>query len=307
MSVLRKIVTILAFVFPLSVYAQEANELLHLYFSEVRAEKYPAIPKQFTLAENAKSVLGALSVYIQDSLNTVRAKAYTITQLTGNAARQSQVRSRAVDQLIQASKDNDSGNAGLAISYLTTFRKDDFGEASKDTLRNLIKRKSAHFDQLMKLAGFLELKDLQEDIRPYSQKGNVTNIRWAAIVSLARMGDPIASADMMRRVRKLPVGDDLIYKIFPDLIYSRHPDAIAYMVEVLHRQESECNTADAERPAAIPCGYRVMEQLAPVIQGYPLELDESGDVKTKDYEVALQTVREWFIKHKNYTILRDRF
>jgi hypothetical protein len=79
------------------------------------------------------------------------------------------------------------------------------------------------------------------------------------------------------------------------------------MVEVMQRDDKNCMTADAEREEPMPCGYRIMEQLAPVIVGYPVQLDESGDIKAKDYTAALQKVRDWFTKYTDYTILRDRF
>jgi hypothetical protein len=50
-----------------------------------------------------------------------------------------------------------------------------------------------------------------------------------------------------------------------------------------------------------------MEQLAFAIEGYPLRLDDSGDINTEDYTAALMTVRNWFTTHKNYMILNDRF
>jgi hypothetical protein len=91
-------------------------------------------------------------------------------------------------------------------------------------------------------------------------------------------------------------------------VFTRHTDAIAYMVEALNSDEQNCLTADAEREVPIPCGYRIMEQLASIIEKYPLTLDPGGDLKTKEYPLALKTVREWFDKHgRNYVINRDRY
>jgi len=137
--------------------------------------------------------------------------------------------------------------------------------------------------------------------------GNGQSIRWASLVSLARLGDASAIEEVDRRARKLPVNDDVVYSIFPDLVYTHNKQIIAYMVEVLQRDDAICMSADAERQAQIPCGYRIMEQLAPVIKGYPLQLDASDDIKTDDYVAALKTVREWFTKHPNYEILKDKY
>lgn len=286
---------------------QSIDELLRIYFSEVRAGKYPAIPKQLSLSENSKAVLGLLSGYQQDSITFVRSKAYTLIQLAGNNSRQDNLREVAVSRLVEGAADKDSGNAGIALDYLTSFRQQDFNPVSKDSIRALFKRKSSHFEKLVKLCGFLGMTDLKEEIRAFTQVGNNQSIRWASLVSLTRMGDVTATNELVRRARKLPVNDDVIYSVFPDLVYTRNREAIDYMIEVLQRDDANCMSADAEREAAIPCGYRVMEQLAPIVKGYPLQLDASGDVKTNDYVAALKTVREWFGKHAKYEILTDRY
>jgi hypothetical protein len=288
-------------------YGQKPEALLKVYFDDVRAGKSPAVPKEVLLSTHTKAVLFALPVYQNDSLVIVRSKVYTILSQIGSEAKPSAVRQGVVLQLIAGCKDKNSGNAGQALDYLTTFHKDDFTSSSKDSIRNLVRGKAAHFDQVLKLAGFLELTDLKEIIRYYTKTGNMQAVRWAALVALSRMNDSEAIGEVMRRVRKLSLNDDIVYKVFPDLVYTRHAEAIGYMAEVMQRDDMNCMTADAEREEPIPCGYRIMEQLASVINGYPLELDESGDIKTKDYTAALRKVREWFIKNKGYTIMRDRF
>ncbi|MCD9017602.1 hypothetical protein [Parachryseolinea silvisoli] len=300
-----------AFVFfmasTVSFAQDQPTDLLSSYFSAVRSGNSQAIPAAVLQPDQAKAVLAALPAYQADTVSAVRAAVYTLLQRVGSGAKQLAIRQASVGLLTQGGRDADDGNAGLVLDYLTTFKKEDFISASKDTIRVLFGQRSFHFEKLLRLIGFLELSDQNESIRPYTQIGNPQATRWAAIVSLARMSDVSATEEMMRRARKLPVNDDVIYKIFPDLAYSRRQEAIAYMVEALNSDDKNCLSADAEKEEAIPCGYRIMEQLAPVIDGYPLELDKSGDIKTKDYVAALKTVREWFVKHPDYKILRDRY
>jgi len=280
---------------------------MRLYFAEVRQGKFPAIPKQLSLSENSKSILDNVGEYLTDSVATVRSKAYTIVYLAGSNARQSHIREVAVQELIVGVNDANGGNGGTALDYLSSFQKEDFNTTSKDTLRSLFRRKAVHLEKIIKLIGFLELVDLKEEVRAYAVPGNGQSIRWASLVSLARLGDASAIEEVDRRARKLPVNDDVVYSIFPDLVYTHNKQIIAYMVEVLQRDDAICMSADAERQAQIPCGYRIMEQLAPVIKGYPLQLDASDDIKTDDYVAALKTVREWFTKHPNYEILKDKY
>jgi hypothetical protein len=292
---------------PLNSFSQQVPELLSFYFTEVRSGKYPAIPKQITIAENALVTLENVRPYLTDTSATVRAKGYGIVQLAGTNARQSSIRESATILLTEGCKDNDPGNAGIAIEYLTSFIKSDFTSSVKDSLRNQFKRRPPHFNTLIKLVGFLDLKDLSGDIRALTTIDNPSNIRWAAILSLARMGDATARQDLMRRVSKLPVNDEVVHHVFPDLLYTRTRDGLQYMIEILRSDNKTCLSADAEQETPILCGYRVMEQLAPAIMGYPLDLDESGDIKSSDYLASLASVRYWFLKNKDYEILRDRF
>jgi hypothetical protein len=240
-------------------------------------------------------------------LLSVRAKAYTITSLAGTNSRQADLREDAVLKLLRGATDPNSGNAGLALDYLTNFLSADFNKVAKDSLRNLFNRKGSHFDKIIKLAGFAGLTDLTENIRAFTQVGHSQQIRWAAILSLARMGDPSGIANMMTRVKKIGINDDVVYRIFPDLVYTKNREAFNYMIEAMESDAKNCLSPNAENEVAIPCGYRIMEQLAPAIENYPLELGESGDIKSDDYLASLAAVRYWFSQNKNYGIRTDRY
>lgn len=292
---------------PYLSYSQEAEELISLYFKEVRDGKYPAIPKQLSINENAKNTLIALTLYLKDSIPSIRAKAYGLAQVAGSNARQSSVREDAVVKLVEAAKDQDSGNAGLALDYLTTFLREDFSDRAKDTLRMVFKRRQAHFDKVIRLVGFLQMNDLAVDLTPWTASGTPKQIRWAALLSLTRMKDEVAQQELLSRVRRFPVNDDVVYQVFPDLIFSRDRETIDYIITVMQSDAKNCTSADAERETSIPCGYRIMEQLAPIIKDFPVEMEEGGDIRTNDYLAALASVRYWFNKNKNYEILTDRY
>lgn len=292
---------------PLMSNSQDVREAMTLYFSEVRHGKFPPVPKTLSLSENSKNTLEAITPYLTDTLQDVRAKALSLVNLAGNNARQGSMRELAVQKLIMGIKDKSSGNAGSSLEYLSNFLQDDFNAIAKDSIRKLFKQKTLHYDKLIKIIGFLDLKDLAETIRPLSSQGNPHQLRWAALLALTRLQDATARQELMNRVRKLPVNDDVVYEIFPDLIYTRDREAINYMVELIHSDGKFCISPDAEREIPIPCGYRIMEQLAPVIKDYPLQIDESGDLKTEDYLAALASVRYWFTKHKDYSILTDKY
>lgn len=287
---------------------QDTQKALTAYFSEVRSGKYQSIPKNLFQPENAKSTLTSVVPYLKDSSAIVRAKAYALVQLVGNTTRQDNLREDAVTKLAEGVKDRDSGNAGLAIGYLQGFRKEDYTSAVKDTLVNIFGRRPPHLKEYIKLIGFLELTQTRDDLRALAQQGNASRQdRWAALLALARMDDRYATDDVIKRVSKLPVNDEVVYQIYPDLVYTRRKEIIGILIDQLNSDAKNCESADAERPANIPCAYRVMEMLAPAIEGYPVKLDASGDIDAKDYTEVLQKVRTWFRSHPDYKINKDKF
>lgn len=289
-------------------HGQDLRTTLTAYFSEVRSGKYQSIPKNLFQPENAKSTLTSVVPYLKDSSAIVRAKAYALVQLVGNTTRQDNLREDAVTKLAEGVKDRDSGNAGLAIGYLQGFRKEDYTSAVKDTLVNIFGRRPPHLKEYIKLIGFLELTQTRDDLRALAQQGNASRQeRWAALLALARMDDRYATDDVIKRVSKLPVNDEVVYQIYPDLVYTRRKEIIGILIDQLNSDAKNCESADAERPANIPCAYRVMEMLAPAIEGYPVKLDASGDIDAKDYTEALQKVRTWFRSHPDYKINKDKF
>lgn len=83
---------------------------------------------------------------------------------------------------------------------------------------------------------------------------------------MSRLGDKQALSHIMTQVRKLEINDDVVYEVFPDIIYTRQRDAIAYVVEALHSEDKNCESANPEIRENIPCAYRIMEYLAPLLK-----------------------------------------
>jgi hypothetical protein len=302
-----KVVAIILFVLTtLTLSAQTKS--LETYFTQVRTGKYPNVPAEVSKPEMAGALLKALPAYLNDTLPLVRSKAAALVRTVGVKSAVSSVRAQAVQHLVIAAKDKDSGNAGLALTYLTNFKKSDFASTQQDTLYAMFKSKSAHTNKLIRLLGYVGVSQSKNDLYALSQEGSAGRAdRWAALLALSRMGEEQAINDVMSRVKRTPVGDAVVYEIFPDLVYTRSREAISYLLETLNSDAKACESADPERPTRIPCAYRVMEMLAPAIEKYPLKLSESGDVVTSDYPAALAQVREWFKANAGFKIVDDRY
>ncbi len=278
------------------------------YFSQVRKQQSVNIPKEVLHADNAKSVLSELPVYLKDSVDQVRGRAIAIVRAIGIQSKLASVRQQAIALLIEGIKDKNTGNAGVAITYLTEFKQSNFIPGHKDSIRSIFRTKAFRSPQLIKLVGFFEMMELQSELLALSQSRTEGKVeRWSALLALARMGDEQAISNIMNRLQRIPVSDDVVYQLFPDLVYTRARPVLNYLIEALNSDAKNCHTANEEKDASIPCGYRIMEMIAPAIKDYPLKLDESGDVVTTDYVVALQTVRTWLKGNGEYEILRDKF
>ncbi len=304
---MRRFVLLLLYLsFVADLFAQQTK--LENYFAQTRAGKYPTIPTEIAKPENASGSLNTLSTYLNDSTVVIRQRAASLSRYIGTQSKVSSVRTKAVDQLVIASKDKDNGNVGAALLYLTEFRKKDFSKANLDTLYLIFKRKRAHLNTLIRLMGYLEIQTSKNDLYSLSQDQSLgRKDRWTVMLALARMNDEQATTDVLNRVKRMPLTDAVVYEIFPDLVFTRRPEAISFLVEAIYSDAKNCESPNSDNAERIPCAYRIMEMLAPVIENYPLKQNASGDIETTDYTGALQQVRNWFKYNKSYSILRDTY
>ena len=285
------------------------RKALQQYFDQVKAGEYPTIPREILQdQENAGRLLTEVSSFYQDTTENVRQAAYELTRRISAVSKHANVHQQAVEALTMGLQDSAASVVGSNLSSLTYFQPSAFSSQMRQQLSDLLAQSVAHQDQLIKLIGYLQMKEEMPTLRNILQSTKSQRIQWAAYLALARLGDSITIDKIMNRVRRIPLGDDLIYDVLPDLIYTRQKAAMDYMIEIIFSDEKACESADPETGGAILCGYRVMEQLAPVIQDFPLQLDASGDLAEEDYAVALQQVRDWFgTKGDQYDIVNGTY
>lgn len=292
------------------LHGQDVNALFQRYVTGIHSspgKAYP-IPAEFLVKENADKVLTLASSYVGDTTSDVRSSMYTLIGKVGVRSDVLETRQHAVAVLSSSYSEKKFAHVGMVWTILSRFRRDDFQSASIDSLVKALRFQRPHRDKLLKLIGFLEIPSAKDLIIPLSFPPTNTRDRWAALLSLARMGDTLAIRSVMQRVQKLKPTDDVIHEIFPDLVYTRQPAAIEYMVTVLNSNEKNCLSPNPDSEVPIVCGYRIMEQLAPIIEGYPLKVGPSGDIETTDYAKALEDIRQWFkSRGTNYKIRKDTF
>ncbi|HEY9124456.1 MAG TPA: hypothetical protein VIO15_08950 [Bacteroidales bacterium] len=288
---------------------EDLSSAFEKYFSELKAGKNNPVPNSITQHPNEAKAIELAMKYSGDTLSMVRAAAYYIVKRIGINSSNLNTRQSCVYYLILACKDKDSGNSGTAGEYLTQFDTSDFTPKSLDSLRSLVRSKPPHYETILKLTGFLDLQDMspfiKETILASAKISKQT--KWAGHLALARMGDTNEVKYCVERCKRIPVSDNVVYNLFPDMVYTRQKEALDYLIVVLNSNEKNCTSPNPDSEEKILCGYRVMEYLAPVVEGFPLKLDIGGDLVTDNYEGALVLVRGWFNNTPGYKIDKSKF
>ena len=287
--------------------AQSVRKSLDTYMSEVRKGSYKPVPDEILNTTNPSDLFKNLESYATDSVDLIRSKAYYIYQKAGQKSAKRAVKTLAINQLIKGLSDRNGGLTGNVMDYLAGFSKEDFDAGQKAAIASYIQPETPHLDQLLMLAGYIPLIEYKNKINAIVSSDLGMKYKWAARLALARMGDEEAIAYFANKLRSAPVNDDFVYDYVPDLIYTRQLAIYQFLETIIMSDEKNCYSANPDSNAKILCGYRVMEYIAPTIQGFPLPIDEFGELEVDDYEVALRQLRTWFTQNDNYVILDSTY
>ncbi|MFT3738779.1 MAG: hypothetical protein QM786_08465 [Breznakibacter sp.] len=300
---------ILALLLPLTLSAQEnrVNGTLEEIRMALSAGK-PVRANEEVLFKpgNEMFVFTRIGPWMQDSVETVRSEAVSICARLGLKTGEAAFRQEAVRMLVRSCRSGDVSLQGTALNYLTYFLRQDFTRDACDTIRVMLQAPSLHREKLVRLAGFLDLKDQMPFLESLLDQPS-TKLQWNAHLALARMGSESSATAVLLLVKDYPVDDHIMYHVLPDLVYTRQKAIFGYLLEILDSDERNCTSPNPYYSGNIPCGYRVMEELAKVVVGFPLKTNKSGEMATDDYEKALQTSRKWFGEHKDYGLDRDTY
>lgn len=206
-------------------------------------------------------------------------------------------RQAAVSLLLNKVKNVSPKTVDKIVKGLQKFQVDDFDTKSQEQLITIIKTNPPHLQEWIKIAGWLQMKELLETLLPTYQEEE--NLRTAFYLALARSGNKEKLEQVMEQVKELKINDDFNYQVMPLLIYVRQPVAMDFLFDVVESDEKNCRPAAADTKGSILCAYRVLEAIAPYIKNFPVQVGPSGDLEVKDYKKALQTVREWIKEHQN--------
>ncbi len=242
---------------------------------------------------------------LQDSSSEVRFFAINLISKLASTSQDQSIRQAGVFSLLNTNP----GSLYIAAKELQQFNKEDFNGASKDSLRAFIKTEEKRQDEIIMLVGYLDMYDQITALRNLlSYPENLgAKERWKIRLALARMGDIDEINNCIEFGKKNGCSLQAVYRVFPDLIYTRQKNVFDYLIEIMQNDTIKTPSANPSSNKKIACGYRIMELFPGIVEGYPLKHAFGKQIATNDYKKALQTARQWFIDNPDYKINKDKF
>ena len=296
------------FIVSIDIIGQSVSKDLAQAVSLIHQQKYinGITPFQKYINSSPSQLIKESEPYLTDTLPAVRCFAYELINASAKKSNDKNVRQTAVFDLIMASKDKGAGIPGNTGKYLQQFNKDDFNSKSQDSIAAIINRGNGFLESLILISGYLQLSNLSADLHAVlSNKNQNDKTKWAAHLALARLDDSQEINYCINLLKNRLLNDAVVYNMIPGLIYTHQKAIYDYLITILNSNEKNCLSPNPDNGQQIICGYRMMEFLAPVIVGFPLQtIDGVNQIKTDNYDQALKTARSWFVEHKDNYIIK---
>jgi hypothetical protein len=285
------------------------NKEIDTYFESVLKGENYSLTSEAVKGADGKKILKLASRNINNANPQVRYKIIDLVKRKAVSEPDADLRKKFVLFLLGCIKDKDGGNSGVASKSLCWFAKTDFDKQAGDSLCNLLFIKPAHFDQLVKLAGYINNDKCREMLQNKLVSDSLLNLKdkWAIRLALARMGDAANAKYCFDKVKTQPVNDNVVTYLYPDLIYTRQPEAIHYMLGQILVDSKDCYSASPETEEKTICAFKIMEIAAPVIKNFPIQVDKYGDLDIDNYGDALITVRNWITTKPEIIISNETY
>lgn len=292
----------------LLVHMVHANDITS-YFNDIRESQNSDYSYELDLIKSTSfnQIVNEVSPFLNDSLLFIQQKANYFIYKKGIQIDDTINRKIAVNILLKTFASKNSILIGQNIKYLKAFCPSDFDESAKLRIKEAIQEKRpVQLKNIILLAGYVGAA--QEFIHKRIIKQDITNEdKWTLALALARMGYPEQINYCVSKIKEVPLTNDFIYYLIPDLLYIRQKEAFDYCIELLNNDSKACTSSDPDYQIKILCGYRILELIAPYIKEFPFKTDGTGSLNTNDYEEALQISRAWFNDHKNYMLDTDLY
>ena len=244
--------------------------------------------------------------FANDSLIENKTSAYILISLVARATTDLNIKEKCIDVFIDGLSNSETVIAARCADIITEYSKDILTQSQIKSIYNVAVGLRVKKPEIIKYIGYIggeeSVRALNNIVKTDSLITNVE--KWNLKLALAKCGETTELDYCLNKVKSIPVNDDVVYELLPDLVYTGQRKAIDYLVDILLSNEKNCNSANVEIDQKILCGYRVMEFLACVIVDFPINFDDSGELATDDYVASLKQCREWINQNRNSYIIK---
>lgn len=295
-------ITVFTFLFLTGISKGQTFDLIQKSIAEAKEGKFTSIDfRLFATSKDISESIELLNGFGNDSLESVRSRVLMIAGRLQPYLQQQSDREKIVYLLCQRIDDQSTGIAGNALEYLKDYSADDFNAAARQEISVALQNGSAHYSELVKIAGFVNIPSLANHLTALSTVDSLSaEVKWSIKLAQARTGDAIATRFIMNRIRRYPINDRFIYQILPSVLYLKNKEVAELLSEIILSDEKSCESADMEQDQPIICAYQAMQYLGKMVAEFPIAVDSDGYPETDDYQKALQTTRDWLKANPNF-------
>jgi hypothetical protein len=134
-----------------------------------------------------------------------------------------------------------------------------------------------------------------------------THTGWAINLALARMGEKASLDYCFGKIKSQPLSDKVVTWLYPDLVYTRQPEAINYILSQILADSKDCNSSSPETDEKTICAFKIIEMVAPVITNFPIKVDKYGELEIDNYDEALLKIRNWVLSKPQILISNETY
>lgn len=290
----------------LQIKGQDTENLIQEFITAYQKGSVSSALAGQIFNRDEKEVLSLLQKYHSDKNDRIREASWYLTAAIGRKTVHSDVRKDVLMQLIQGCRDSNPWVASKNLAQLKNFNRSLFDAPAKKALEEIFRATANPPEELIRIAGFAGCRNLIPDFknRTIGRQEKNQQLQWVYYLALARMDDREAIRYCMKRIRKLPVNDETIEDMFPDLIYMRRKEAFDYLLEVAMDRSSRCSSSNPDNEQAIPCTAKILGMIAPYLAGFPVQ--DTAGFSTLSSEETIALVNNWMKEKYNAdAILQD--
>lgn len=303
-KLLFSIISISSFIIP--VFSQSTlQKTVERWYEETKNRQASTVNLEGIITPaNAASVWKLIVPYTKDSIPEVRYQVlsiistYSRTQSFGKEWKEN-----AIVELIQATKDKTPFVAAHAWEHVLVLTPKEYGETSLSLLPKYEPNQTVYPQKWARWIAIHNQKSQVEKIKTLQSNEKDKSKSWEYQISLSRLGDATSTENVLAQIQKIPVNDEWVESLAPDLTFTKNKAIYTYLLDLLLVNEKNCISPNPDYPVPVVCGYRIMEYLAGNIKDFPAEKDITGDL-IGDYNKNLANCKSWYTKNKtNFSII----